>query len=144
MHPDEAHDLLQRGAGQATRLHATTVPVPVPVSVPRHHRIEVDLHQPRAANLAALMPGVTRSGCVAPRGAVLPAHRRSRPGPSHAADPSRDDEEPARTHRAVLCAHQQQPGHSSSPGSRRCRRQCGCARRPSIPRTCAWSWSCVR
>ncbi|WP_433259806.1 M55 family metallopeptidase (plasmid) [Streptosporangium sp. CA-135522] len=58
MHPGEAHELLRRGASQAMRSHATSPPV----SVPQPLRIEIDLHQPRAADLAALMPGVTRSG----------------------------------------------------------------------------------
>ncbi|WP_189243946.1 M55 family metallopeptidase [Planobispora rosea] len=58
MHPDQAHDLLRRGAGQAMRVHATTAPVWLPHPL----RIEVDLHQPRAADLAALLPSVTRSG----------------------------------------------------------------------------------
>ncbi len=37
-------------------------PAGPPASVPRPLRIEVDPHQPRAAEPAALMPGVTRSG----------------------------------------------------------------------------------
>lgn len=40
------------------RLHATIAPA----SVPHPLRIEVDLHQPRAADLAALLPSVTRRG----------------------------------------------------------------------------------
>jgi D-amino peptidase len=40
------------------RLHATSPPA----SVPQPLRIEVDLHQPRTADLAALIPGVTRNG----------------------------------------------------------------------------------
>ncbi|MEO3853793.1 M55 family metallopeptidase [Acrocarpospora sp. B8E8] len=39
-------------------MHATRAPA----SVPQPLRIEVDLHQPRAADLAAFLPGVTRSG----------------------------------------------------------------------------------
>jgi D-amino peptidase len=58
MHPDEAHERLQRGASQAMRSHATTAPA----SVPQPLRLEVDLHQPRTADLAALLSGLTRSG----------------------------------------------------------------------------------
>ncbi|MGI5287698.1 M55 family metallopeptidase [Nonomuraea polychroma] len=58
LHLDEADERLQRGASQAMRLHATTAPA----SVPQPLRVEADLHQPRAADLAALLPGVTRSG----------------------------------------------------------------------------------
>ncbi|MFI6457162.1 M55 family metallopeptidase [Streptosporangium amethystogenes] len=58
LHPQEAQDRLRQGAGQAIRLRADHRPM----SVPRLLDIEVDLHQPRSADLAALIPGVTRTG----------------------------------------------------------------------------------
>ncbi|MEU7004991.1 M55 family metallopeptidase [Nonomuraea sp. NPDC046570] len=58
LHPEEARDRLRQGANQAIRLHATNPPA----SVPQPLQVEVDLHQPRSADLAALIPGVTRSG----------------------------------------------------------------------------------
>ncbi|MEV0594665.1 M55 family metallopeptidase [Nonomuraea cavernae] len=56
LHPEEARDRLRQGAGQAIRLHAGNPPL----SVPDPLHVEVDLHQPRSADLAALIPGVVR------------------------------------------------------------------------------------
>lgn len=61
LHPHEAADRLRQGAGQALRLAGEQSPIAVPH--PLH--IEVDLHQPRSADLAALMPGVTNTGRTA-------------------------------------------------------------------------------
>ncbi|MEU8381211.1 M55 family metallopeptidase [Streptosporangium sp. NPDC048865] len=58
LHPQEAQDRLRQGAAEAMRLHADNPPVLV--SSPLH--VEVDLHQPRSADLAALIPGATRRG----------------------------------------------------------------------------------
>ncbi|MGC5015208.1 M55 family metallopeptidase [Streptosporangium sp. DT93] len=58
LHPQEARERLRRGAAQAVRRHATDPPVLVSSPL----RVEVDLHRPRPADLAVLVPGVTRSG----------------------------------------------------------------------------------
>ncbi|GAB1821738.1 M55 family metallopeptidase [Herbidospora sp. RD11066] len=58
LHPQEACDRLRDAAGRAVRLHADARSI----SVPRPLRVDVDLHPPRAADLAALIPGVTRTG----------------------------------------------------------------------------------
>ncbi len=58
LHPEEACERLRTAAGQAIELHdnVATIPVSGPL------RVEVDLHQPRSADLAALIPGITRTG----------------------------------------------------------------------------------
>ncbi|WP_327591405.1 M55 family metallopeptidase (plasmid) [Nonomuraea sp. NBC_00507] len=58
LHPQEANDRLRQSAGQAIRRHGEHRPV----AVPRQLGIEVDLHQPRSADLAALIPGIARTG----------------------------------------------------------------------------------
>ncbi|WP_285774174.1 M55 family metallopeptidase [Microtetraspora sp. NBRC 13810] len=58
LHPEEARDRLREGTARAIR-RRTGEP---PVSVPQPVEVEVDLHQPRGADLAVLIPGVSRKG----------------------------------------------------------------------------------
>ncbi|TKK86913.1 aminopeptidase [Herbidospora galbida] len=58
LHPEEACERLRAAAGQAIELHAAVVPFDIHLPV----RVQVDLHQLGAADLAALIPGVTRNG----------------------------------------------------------------------------------
>ncbi|MEV1005138.1 M55 family metallopeptidase [Nonomuraea sp. NPDC050202] len=58
LHPDEACERLRHGASQAARQPAGHPPLAVPSPL----RVEVDLAQPRSADLAGLIPGATVGG----------------------------------------------------------------------------------
>lgn len=58
LHPGEARNRLRQGAAQALRLHADAPPT----SVPEAMDVEAHLHQPPAADPAALILGVSRDG----------------------------------------------------------------------------------
>lgn len=58
LHPQEAQERLRQGASQAVRQHDDQPPI----SVPRSLDIEVDLYQPRSADIAALGPSLARTG----------------------------------------------------------------------------------
>ncbi|MEQ4725021.1 M55 family metallopeptidase [Nonomuraea sp. B19D2] len=58
LHPQEACDRLRQGASQAVSRRDEHRPV----AASRPLDIEVDLHQPRTADLAALIPGIARTG----------------------------------------------------------------------------------
>ncbi|WP_043637223.1 M55 family metallopeptidase [Nonomuraea candida] len=58
LHPREACDRLRQAAGQAIRRHDEHRPVAASGPL----EVEVDLYQPRTADLAALIPGIARTG----------------------------------------------------------------------------------